>query len=690
MKKFGIYKPLLKYMATLLVVLSVSRLILSFIYFSRVYAVPDWYRMFTLGVRMDMIMIGYLCFIPAVFLFLLPDKAVKKISWIFRWYFILTIFYMVFMELVTVPFVNEYDTRPNRLFVDYLQYPHEVASMLVKGFTMDLIVVSVLSVIIFYFLIKLSRSWMKFDGIRYGYKLAMFPFAGALLFLFARSSFSPHPASPGTAAFASDQLVNSLALNSGYSLATAIHYMKDEKDVADLYGKMDFGKALPIVKKDTGIADSLFVFPEETFSGNGGLSSRNEIYGSELSGNNNVKCPLLHRQRPLKEHMSSRPYNLVIMLQESLGAEFVGALGGLKLTPNIDSLAREGQLFTNLYCTGTRSVRGIEAMVSGFPPTPSRSVVKLGKSQTGFFTMAELLGRLGYHTSFIYGGMASFDNMSTFFTGNGFDSIIDEKDFKNYVFKGTWGVSDEDLMRKADEVFKGYGNEPFFSMVFSSSNHTPFMYPDGRITLYDKDNKYSLHNAVKYADYSLGLFFRLAEKSEYYRHTIFIIVADHNTRTYGDMLVPIHKFHIPALIIGPGVPKEAYTKLCSQLDMAPTLLDYMGVDNENPMPGRDLCQLPDSIPGRAIMQFYQINAYMEESRTKDCLLKAADGYPLNGCSVLIMQPKKKPASFIYDQADSTLVPSKIPDWKMALKALSLETLMTDMYNARIYDIPSAK
>lgn len=124
---------------------------------------------------------------------------------------------------------------------------------------------------------------------------------------------------------------------------------------------------------------------------------------------------------------------MVILLQESLGAQFVGSLGGLPLTPNLDELMQEGWQFTQMYATGTRSVRGIEAVTTGFPPSPSRAVVKLSKSQTGFFTIADLLKEQGYHTQFIYGGEANFDNMKTFFFGNGFDQIVEEKNYTNQV-----------------------------------------------------------------------------------------------------------------------------------------------------------------------------------------------------------------------------------------------------------------
>ena len=204
-----------------------------------------------------------------------------------------------------------------------------------------------------------------------------------------------------------------------------------------------------------------------------------------------------------------KPKNLVILLQESLGAQFVGSLGGLPLTPNIDALSKEGWAFEQLYATGTRSVRGIEAVLTGFTPTPAQAVVKLGKSQTNFFTIADLLKQRGYDTSFIYGGESHFDNMRSFFLGNGFTTIVEQKDFKNPVFEGSWGASDEDLMAKANETFAALHKEgkPFFSLVFSSSNHDPFEFPDNRIALYEQP-KQTRNNAAKYADYAVGEFFK--------------------------------------------------------------------------------------------------------------------------------------------------------------------------------------
>ena len=318
--------------------------------------------------------------------------------------------------------------------------------------------------------------------------------------------------------------------------------------------------------------------------------------------------PTLHRQNatvPL-----ARPKKLVVVLEESLGAEFVGALGGLPLTPNLDSLARQGWWFENLYATGTRSVRGLEALTTGFTPTPAQSVIKLGKSQRNFFSIARLLRGQGYDTSFIYGGEAQFDNMRRFFMNNGFDFVIDEDDYEQPVFHGSWGVSDEDSLTRAHAEFSKPRDRPFFSLVFTTSNHSPWEYPEGRIEPYDAD-PHTVNNAVKYADHALGEFFARARASTYWNDTVFLVVADHNSRVLGAELVPINRFHIPGLILGGGIEPGVYRPVASQIDLPTTLLSLIGISSEHPMIGHDLTR-PEFAdwPGRAIMQYDDAQAYM--------------------------------------------------------------------------------
>jgi phosphoglycerol transferase MdoB-like AlkP superfamily enzyme len=283
--------------------------------------------------------------------------------------------------------------------------------------------------------------------------------------------------------------------------------------------------------------------------------------------------------------------NLVIFLEESFGSEFWGCLGRTDtLTPEMDKLAtQEGMLFTNLYASGNRTVRGMEGVLASFPPLPGESIVKRDLSDH-VETMARLLKRDGYSTLFLYGGHGVFDGMRSFAIRNGYDRFIEQKHFEHPTFTTIWGVCDEDLYARSVEEFRqlSQAGKPFFATVLTVSNHKPYTYPRGRITE-DPDQR-RRENAVKYCDYALGEFFRAAKKETFWTNTIFAVVADHGARVYGSQSIPIHSYEIPLLIAGPAAVKspERIGELGGSLDVAPTLLGLIGRPYESIFFGRDL------------------------------------------------------------------------------------------------------
>ncbi|WP_026166370.1 LTA synthase family protein [Bacteroides propionicifaciens] len=640
--KLSFLRPIFLFVMLGIMILTISRLAIFALYKDRLVEVDNYLEMFSLGFRIDLILMCYLSFIPALVVTVMPSTMRHITTRFLAIYCSIFLFFIFFMELVTPEFIDQYDTRPNKLFLEYLIYPKEVATMLLKGRLITIIIMMLVLALVIWLLKKTASYVFSVPKSTWLVRLIVFPVLGFFLFWGARGSLtSKRPVNASNSVFSNDQLANVMGLNSLYTVAFSLYSLKNETDPAKLYGKMSQEEAITRVRAYMDIPESEF--------------TSNEI-------------PLLHPQDA--DSIQDRPYNLVIFLQESLGAEYVGCLGGLPLTPNLDSLAAQGLLFTNLYSTGTRSVRGIEAVTTGFLPSPSESVVKLPNAQQDFFTLANLLKPKGYNTSFIYGGMANFDNMASFFSGNGFDDIIDETSFTSdgnkYAMKGTWGYSDEDLVLKANEYFKSLGDQPFFSLMFSSSNHEPFEFPEGRIELYEEP-KASVHNAMKYADFAIGKFFELAKNEPYFENTVFVIVADHNTRTYGNHLVPVDKFHIPAVIIAPSLSGERYDKLCSQIDIPVTALSLLGADFEHPMPGRDLLHLPDSVPGRAIMQFHDINAFRVDNE------------------MVIMQPNRPAVQFKLE-GDKNQIPMELDD-ELAKDALAHVLLANYLYKNREYTLP---
>jgi phosphoglycerol transferase MdoB-like AlkP superfamily enzyme len=467
--------------------------------------------------------------------------------------------------------------------------------------------------------------------------LLVTPVSILLVVMMIRSTLAHHPVNPSIAAFSQDSMVNQLPLNSPYSLLRAIYEQRrDSRSEGNRYGTMADDEVLATILREAGIQA-----------------------GDQLD----PAVPTLHHQTAT--HLRDKPLNLVIILEESLGAEFVGSLGGRDLTPELDKLAGQGIWLEQLYATGTRSARGIEAIISGFTPTPRLSVVKLGETQNNFFTLAGLLEKQGYQTSFIYGGAAHIDNMKRFFLNNGFQTIIEETDFVQPDFRGPWGVSDEDLFKRAHEEFSDAGTQPFFSLVFTTSHHKPFDVPENRVTTeHGPDGR--RETAVRYADYSLGRFLDMARQSNYWENTVFLITADHNSRVYGDQLVPVERFHIPGVVVGGKINARHIPGVSSHIDLLPTLLSLIGVSSTHPAIGRDLT-LPEYAAGagRALMQFHALQAFMEGDR------------------VVVLQPDLDPRSFRRISA-SNMILDKNAEAELERKALAYALFGPMMIRKKAY------
>ena len=614
----------------------------------RVDATGVWGQMLLQGLRVDIIQLSLMS-LPLLALAPFLANAASWRLWRNLGFFwvIAMIGLLTTLEVASPAFISEYDTRPNRLFLEYLKYPHEVASMLWTGFRIHLFAGLIIPSLVIFCVAGLTRPGLQQESSWSRLRLWLsWPLILLLCLFSIRSSIDHRPANPALFAITSDPMVNTLILNSSWSVIQAIYGMKHENRSSEIYGKMSEEEILGQVR-----------------------SVRERLQDARpLLGDKDI--PTLTEQTATARR--KRPLNLVIVLEESLGATFVESLGGVPVTPELEKLKKDGWWFEQLYATGTRSVRGIEAVVTGFPPTPAQSTVKLSLSQRNFSTLAEILSRRGYQTEFIYGGESHFDNMRGFFMANGFDTVVDQGDYVAPAFKGSWGVSDEDLFNKAHEQISARhaGGKPSFTLIFSSSNHAPFEFPDGRIKLHDNE-KATDNNAVKYADYALGRFFEKARASDYWHDTVFLVVADHDIRVRGDSLVPIERFHIPGLIIGADLKPRRIKTVASQIDLPTTLLSLIGVDAQHPMIGRDLSREPEGLPGRAMMQYEQHYAWME------------------GQQVVILRPDKAPAYGSYDPLRKRLQDAVPPPdaTEMAQRALGHVLLPAWLYREQRYRLP---
>lgn len=288
--------------------------------------------------------------------------------------------------------------------------------------------------------------------------------------------------------------------------------------------------------------------------------------------------------------------NVVVVVSESFGAEFSRLHGSTRdWTPNFDTYARQGLWFANTYASGTRTVRGLEAITASFPPIPTVSILRRPGNQ-GIATWGSVMRSLGYSTSFLYGGYGYFDDMNSFYGGNGYD-VLDRTAIDAPRFENVWGVSDEDLY---DLVLRHCGERhasgrPFFSIVMTTSNHKPFTFRPGLERLGIPPEGGGREAGVRYADYALGRFLREASKQRWFDDTLFVVVADHGARVYGKAEIPLRTYEIPFMVYAPRhlAPRTVGT-LTTQIDVAPTVLGLLGLPYQAPFFGVDVLHVTDA------------------------------------------------------------------------------------------------
>lgn len=460
----------------------------------------------------------------------------------------------IFLLFVEFFFFDEFKSRFNTVAVDYLLYPREVFINIWESYHVGIILAIVLVV---------ALGWV-WAAVRLFGRMWERPFPASTRLLHVVAALAVAALLVPTfnlkgVHVSNDRTVNEIANSGALSFVAAA--WTHNLEYAVFYKTMDKAEAYQRTRRL--VAESGTEFEQQ------GESIRRRVAGDSV--------------RPR--------LNVVIFLEESLGSEFWGCLGRTNtLTPEMDKLAaEEGMLFTNIYASGNRTVRGFEGVLSSFPPLPGESIVKRDRSDN-VETIARVLKRDGYSTVFLYGGRGLFDGMRSYAVRNGYDRFIEQKHFEQPTFTTIWGVCDEDVFNRAIDEFRDLARtgKPFLGTLLSVSNHKPYTYPRGRIP--EDPDKHWRDYAVKYSDYALGLFFRKAKQEPFWTNTVFVVVADHGARVYGEQSIPIHSYEIPLLIAGPAVVKAPVrvAQLGDSLDVSPTVLGLIGRPYETLFFGRDL------------------------------------------------------------------------------------------------------
>ncbi len=505
------------------------------------------FKVFLYGLRMDASFTAYICIFPFL-LFLIKSIAVNfHVEKIIRIYTYVLVIIISFLIIADLELYNAWGFRMDATPLQYFKTPEEMAGTVSTAPVLLLLVIFIFIAGIFIFIYK-----KYFDGFA-GYlnnrvtvlNVFLSVFLFAFLFVPIRGGLQKIPMNVSDAYFSEKIFADHAAINLPWNIMFSILNRHNSQNPFEYFPP----------KKSKELVDSLYATGPK-------------------------KIPsILSVDKP----------NIIIIILESFTAKWLGCLGGVPdVTPNLDSIAARGLLFTNIYAAGDRSEKGQVAVLSGYPNQAVTSIIKTPTKTRKLPSINQSLERVGYRSSYTYGGELEFANIKSYLINIKMDQLTDKYSFPVSERTTSWGVHDQYVF---DRFYKDIQTkkQPFFATLFTLSSHEPYDVPM-KTKFEGKDRATLFKNSVYYTDSVVGSFIREFQKLPLWNNTLVVFVADHGHPLPGnDPNDRPSKFHIPLIFTGGALAlKGKINTIGSQTDIATTLLDQLHLPVENYKWGKDL------------------------------------------------------------------------------------------------------
>ena len=494
----------------------------------------DYWLLLKNGIHIDISATGYLMVLPTLLLgFFFFDG--KSLWLIFKIVFRILLGLVLFVVVVDLFLFQHWSFRIDTTPLLYIATPMEAIASLSGWGNLLAIVSIVFLILLVVFLPRLFKKKIIELKKTEWFGVPVFLVLTLFLILPIRGGVGIAPMSPGVVYFSDNPFANQAVLNPlwnvGYSLLNS-ELLKN-----------------PFVSYSDSVAK--------------------ELIKPDWNTNSDVKS-IIKGKNP----------NVIVVILESFTGKLVGCIGGEKgITPNLDSIAKQGVLFSNFYSSSDRSDKGLVAVLSGFPSQPNTSIIKYPNKTARLPHLASVFNKNGYSSAFYYGGDINFASMRSYFKQAGYNNIISKDDYNSDIQNGKWGVHDHVVFNRILEDLNK-STQPFFVTYFTLSSHEPFTVPMPTVIKGDKDVDL-FKNSMYYTDKSLGEFVRKASKTKWWNNTLIIFVADHGSRhPYDDANYIARRFHIPMVWTGGALAVHDTTinTFGGQTDIPSTLLQQLGYD----------------------------------------------------------------------------------------------------------------
>jgi phosphoglycerol transferase MdoB-like AlkP superfamily enzyme len=504
------------------------------------------------GIKMDLSLVSYLMVFPGIVLAFSFVTPAKILSSVFKIYTFLLLFVITFFNILDLGLYPHWGTRVGISAFDYVGDPQGVfSSVMLKD------VIAAIAVIFFYgiLFVWLYNRFLKIKideaAKQKWYYLPVMLLITGFLIIPIRGGLGTSPINLSTVSFSNKMYVNHASYNFMWNFLKTVELKRKMVNPCNYMDKDAAWKNFNFVEKKRINSDSLII----------------DIDKSNLP-------------------------NVVFIILESFSNKVVSSFGGqFGVCPNLDSISADAIVFPSFYASGNRSDRGMAAILGSYPSLLTQSIINYPEKSLKLTMMSDYFNRNGYRTSFYYGGDIDFYNLKSFVLQGEYNEIISQDDFPNDVKNmSSWGAPDGFLFER---VLKDINKpQPFFTVVYTLSSHTPYDVPVQIIKGESNEEKYL--NSLAYTDSCLGDFIRAFKKTKYWDNSLVIITSDHGALYPGPTeIIEPATYRIPLIWTGGVVKKPAtINNIGGQPDLIATLVKQFGWEADSTLFGHDLLSKP--------------------------------------------------------------------------------------------------
>ncbi len=527
---------------------AIDRFIFMFIFHKKLRDIPltEKIAAFYHAIRLDVSVAAYFAVIPLLFyiFWYLSKRQIVNFSWVKKYNIVLIVLF-TFISVLNFNIYREWGSKINSRVIELaILTPSE--SIASGGSAPTFLVLSVFIITLItglYLNSILLKKQLDFSKTSIGVKSIIAVLVLGINFLFIRGGIGAEPNSQKVAFYSNYQILNHASLNTAWNLASSILVSNKTKTNPYLYKDQK--------QAEIEIAELFSTKTDSTLS-------------------------ILNVEKP----------NVVLFILESFTADLTKSLGSEDgISPTLDSAAKNGILFSQIYATGNRTDKGIIGTLAGFPTLGIGSMVKWPKKMQKIPAISQKMYQKGYQTSFYYGGESDFDNYQSFMSTHDYKTIVDRNSFDKKDRTSRWGVYDGLVFDRQLRDLRD-AKQPFFSTILSLTNHEPFEVP-GKYKFGNTDNSQKFKSTAFYTDSCIGSYLSEAKKQPWYKNTLFVFIADHGhplPKNIHEIYEP-QRFHIPLIMYGDVIKDEFRGKIFnqtgSQQDLAATLLAQLNISSRD-------------------------------------------------------------------------------------------------------------